>query len=368
MFFLSLCYDFEKSGGGDFLSKKFDHGGDVFSSAVELDFSVNLNPLGLPEAVRRALAENVQNFGAYPDPLCRRLREKLAKFLDLPSDYFVFGAGAADLIVRIALATWPKKVLVTAPTFSEYGRASRMVGAEISEFPLREEDGFALNENIFSALASRPDVFFLCNPNNPTGTLTAPGMVCEIADFCEARGILLVLDECFLAFTEGTSARELLATHRHTVVLDAFTKIFALAGLRLGYAMTADPALAERLASFAQSWPVSSPALVAGEASLPVAREWIARTREFVRGENEFLRTGLRDLGLKVFDGAANFTLFKCPVPLFDALLDRGILIRSCENFSGLNENFYRVCVKSRPENERLLLALREILTKGRAI
>ncbi len=348
-----------------FLPKKFDHGGNVFSRAVDVDFSVNLNPLGLPEAVRRALAENTANFAVYPDPLCRRLRARCAKFIGLPGDYFVFGAGAADLIVRIALSTRPKKVLVTSPSFSEYERTARMVGAEILEFPLREEDGFALNEKIFSYLESRPDIFFLCNPNNPTGVLTHPEMVREIADFCEAQRILLVVDECFLAFTDAPSARDLLASHRHTVVLDAFTKIFALAGLRLGYAMSADPELVARLESFAQSWPVSSPALLAGEAALSVAREWIARTRAVVRGENEFLRAGLRDLGLKVFDGAANFTLFKCPFPLSDALLERGILIRSCENFSGLDGNFYRVCVKSRSENDRLLSALREILVKG---
>ncbi len=319
----------------------------------------------MPEVVRRTLIENAENFSAYPDPLCRRLREGLANFVELPRDYFVFGSGAADLILRLCLATQPKKILVTAPTFSEYERAAQTVNAKIFEFPLHKEDGFALNEDIFSALESRPDIFFLCNPNNPTGVLVPHEMVCEIADFCEVRDILLVVDECFLAFTTSPSARELLASHRKTIVLDAFTKIFALAGLRLGYAMTADSALLSRLESFTQSWPVSTPALAAGEAALPVAQDWIARTRKFVRDENEFLRANLRELGLKVFDGAANFTLFKCPMRISDELIERGILIRSCENFSNLDESFYRVCVKSRPENELLLSALREILEKG---
>ncbi len=351
------------------LASKFDHGGDVFSSAVDLDFSVNLNPLGLPEAVRRALSENVESFAAYPDPLCRRLRAHLENFTGIPGKFFVFGSGAADLIFRIVLAKRPKKVLVTAPSFSEYERAARAVGAEILEFPLREEDGFALSGIIFSALEkSRPDIFFLCNPNNPTGVLTPHEMVREIADLCETREILLLADETFLAFTPSPSARDLLASHRHMIVLDAFTKIFALAGLRIGYAMTENSELAALLESLAQSWPVSSPAQAAGEAALSVARPWIARTCTFVREENEFLRAGLRGLGLKVFDGAANFTLFKCQVKIFDALLDRGILIRSCENFSGLDGNFYRVCVKSRPDNERLLSEIREILTKGRTI
>ncbi len=344
--------------------KKFDHGGDVYSRRVELDFSVNLNPLGMPAAVRLALAENVGAFAAYPDPLCRRLRAELAAFLEIPGDWLVFGSGAADLIVRLCLAVRPKNVLVCAPTFSEYEKAALMAEADVWKFSLFEENGFALTEKIFDALDARPEVFFLCNPGNPTGTLAPPETVRALADRCEERGILFVLDECFLSFTDAPSARPLLADHPHLLVVDAFTKMYAVAGLRLGFAISANPVLAARLAAFGQSWGVSAPAQIAGVAALSCGREWLDRTRAFTAEENAFLRAGLRGLGLKVFDGAANYTLFKSPVPLAAALLREGILIRSCANYAGLDETFYRVGVKRRAENERLLAALRGILKK----
>lgn len=337
---------------------RYDHGGDIFSRPVELDFSVNVNPLGMPEPVREALRAGVAGWQSYPDPLCRALRAKLAATLNFPAEGILCGAGAADLIVRLCLAVRPQRVLVCAPTFSEYEKAALLAGARVEHYALREENGFALDEGIFAALAAVPDMFFLCTPNNPTGELTPPRMVERVADFCAERGVLFVVDECFLPFTNQPSARGLLPPHPRMVIADAFTKLYAMAGLRLGFLLCADPRLLGEVARFGQSWPVSTPAQDAGLAALACEPEWTARTRAFVRGETAFVRVRLRELGLKVYEGQAVYTLFRAPETLGARLLDRGLLIRSCANYDGLDATFWRIGLKSRAENVRLLDAV----------
>ena len=352
----------EAAAKGGFILERYDHGGDVFSRPVELDFSVNVNPLGMPAAVKTALKNDIENWQSYPDPQCRALRAALGESLTLPAESIRCGAGAADLIVRLCLALKPKRALVCAPTFSEYEKGALMAGALIEQYPLKEENGFALDAGIFASLQTRPDLFFLCNPNNPTGAVTPPAMIEEIAGFCEERGILFVIDECFLAFTETPSARPLLKTHPHLIVLDAFTKLYAMAGLRLGYLLCADCSLLCRIAGFGQSWAVSSPAQTAGIAALTCEPEWTLKTRAFIKEENKFVRSRLRGLGLKVYKGQANYTLFCAPRSLGERLLDRGILIRSCANYDGLDASYWRVGLKTRDENERLLEAMAEVL------
>ncbi len=344
--------------------ERYDHGGDIYSRRIELDFSVNVNPLGMPEAVKAALKNDAVNWQTYPDPCCRALRAKLSERLALPSGRILCGAGAADLIVRLCLAVRPERVLVCAPTFSEYEKGALMAEAKVEQYFLKEENGFALDEGILATLARRPDMFFLCNPNNPTGTLTSPELIKHIADRCEELGVLFVIDECFLSFTDSPSTRPLLADHPHTVVLDAFTKLYAMAGLRLGYLMCADEKLLRRVENFGQSWSVSSPAQTAGIAALSCEPEWTERTRAYIRRETAFLRSRLRALGLHVYDGAANYTLFRAPETLGKALLDRGILIRSCANYDGLDGTYWRVGLKTRADNIQLFSAIEEDLKR----
>lgn len=342
--------------------KKFDHGGDIYSRPVDLDFSVNINPLGMPAAVRDALMGAVENFDVYPDPQCRRLTAQLSRFLDVPPQWLLFGNGAADLVIRLCLSSRPKRALVCAPTFSEYEKSALMAGAAVEKFCLREEDNFHVTPRIFDALERGPDIFFLCNPNNPTGCLTPPRLIEEIADFCEKKRITFVIDQCFMGFTFGTSALPLLNGRAHTVILDAFTKMYSVAGLRLGFIISSSQELIRQVSDFGQSWNVSTPAQVAGMAALDCGTSWIDRTRAFVAEEASYLRSRLRALGLRVFDGAANYVFFKSVVPLTEALLRRKILIRSCANYTGLDDRFYRVGIKNREKDDRLLAAIEKVL------
>lgn len=341
---------------------RYEHGGDVYGNAgVRLDFSVNTNPLGMPEGVKRALVSHLADYERYPDPQCRALTATLAKRFGLKPDMALCGGGAADLILRICACLKPKRTLVLAPTFSEYERAITLFGGETRAYRLDERDGFALREDILDALTGDIDMVFLCNPNNPTGRLIPPELVAQIAKRCEANGTYLVVDECFLEFTDGESAVPLLKSHPHLMVLNAFTKLYAMAGLRLGYLLCADAALLSRIGTYGQTWSVSGPAQAAGLAAL---REegWVEKTRRLMREERTHMTRTLSELRLTVYPSEANFLLVKSEAPLYGPLLGRGILVRNCANFEGLGGEYIRVGLKTREKNEALLRALSEVL------
>lgn len=345
--------------------KQFAHGGDIYSHTVKYDFSSNINPLGMPEAVKSALISNIERFSLYPDPQCRSLRCAIAEKDYLPVESILCGAGAADLIIRICLALAPRRVAVCAPTFSEYENAALQSGSAIQYIPLKEENGFALTEDIFNTIATSPDILFLCTPNNPTGRIIPTTMLCKILEACAGAGTMLVLDECFLSFTREPSMRQLTVEYPNLIILDAFTKMYAVAGLRLGYMICSDIDLIRRIAETGQSWSVSVPAQIAGTAALTCKTVWEEQTRRFVENENRFIRDSLRKLDLKIFDGAANYTLFKSGLTdLKKRMLEHGILIRSCENYHGLTAHFYRVATRTHIENKALTAVLADILNK----
>jgi threonine-phosphate decarboxylase len=204
---------------------------------------------------------------------------------------------------------------------------------------------------------------FLCNPNNPTGGLIDPALLAEILRRCREFNILAVVDECFLPFTHARSLMEDLGPS--LVVLRAFTKTFSLAGLRIGYILSSDEALINAVAGTGQCWSVSAPAQAAALAALGCL-PWLEQSRDIIETERPFLAGELRALGFTVFDSDANFLLFRSEFPLLYSLIAKGILIRNCGNFNGLDERYYRICVKQRAQNERLITALKEVLHEQR--
>jgi len=341
---------------------RYEHGGDIYGKGeILLDFSVSTNPLGLPESVRKALVEQVDDYSRYPDPRCRELAAALARYHGVPPSLVLCGNGASDLLFRFCAYLQPRTALTLAPGFSEYGRAVTLFGGAIREHRLREEQGFALTEEILSELTPDVQTLFLCNPNNPTGRLAAPELLAGIADACAARRILLVLDECFIDFTEGESLAPLLRRYPRLVIVRAFTKLYAMAGLRLGYLLCADPELLARIAAFGPAWNVSVAAQAAGLAALQVSG-WAGRTRALIREERALMRQELARLGLTVYPSDANFLLVRSEKPLYGPLLDRGVLVRSCANFSGLDERYLRLGLQTRENNLKLLGFIAEVL------
>ena len=345
------------------------HGGDWAGYRAEfgrdpLDFSANVSPLGLPEGVAKAITASLAIADRYPDPLCRALRAKLAVAENVPAESILCGNGAADLIFRLVLAAKPRTALVTAPTFAEYATALETVGCTVERHFLREENDFAVTEDILNAVHPGIEMVFLCQPNNPTGQLAQPALVEALLHKCEAVGARLVVDECFLDFLpEGDtlSAKRLLQTSKHLVILKAFTKLYGMAGVRLGYCLCTDEALLARMQAAGQPWAVSSLAQAAGIAALDET-EYVAQVRELIKTQRPILASGLRALGLRVIEGRANYLLFRAPEALGNALRQKGAVLRSCGNYPGLSACWYRTAVRTEQENRQLLALLAETL------
>ena len=343
--------------GGDWAGYRAQFGRDA------LDFSANVSPLGLPEGVAKAITAALPTADRYPDPLCRELRAKLAKAEGVPAEQILCGNGAADLIFRLALAEKPKKALLPAPTFAEYAAALETVGCEIKRHFLREENDFALTEVFLSDIDESVDMVFLCQPNNPTGQLTEPALVRKILTRCRECGAVLVVDECFLEFLPDWNQMTAKAflNEKNLVILKAFTKLYGMAGVRLGYCLCSDADLLGRMQAAGQPWAVSSLAQAAGLAALDET-EYVAQVRELIAQQRPILTEGLRSLGLRVLDGKANYLLFRAPETLGEALRQKGVVLRSCGNYPGLDGSWYRTAVRTAPENAQLLKTLEEVL------
>lgn len=369
--------------GGDWAGYQEEYGGEP------LDFSANVSPLGVPPGVRKAIRAAAASADRYPDPLCRSLCRAIAAHEGVPESFVLCGNGAADLIFRAVLARRPRTALVTAPAFSEYETALTVCGCAVRRHLLREEDGFRLGKDFPEAIgaassgsgtpgartarpdashagASRatPDMVFLCEPNNPTGVTSPRELLLNTARRCRETGALLVLDECFADFLfdpDAHSLRAFLPDFPNLLILKAFTKLYAMAGVRLGYALCADASLLTQMRAAGQPWAVSSLAQAAGEAALSET-DYVKRVRALIARERPWLMARLEQLGLRVIPGEANYLLFSSPVLLLTPMRQRGILLRSCANYHGLGEGWYRTAVRTHKENIRLMETLREVI------
>ena len=407
----------------------YTHGGDIYGdAAVELDFSVNTNRLGMPEAVRDAVIASAAAWEQYPDALCRKVRRAAAAFYEsdgtpIPEDWLVFGNGASDILYAVVAAVHPKQAILLAPGFSEYERALRMCGCKIRWLHLKEENGFSLEsvkEELYAMLrdGSRdasetvsPEknvkmesvsiesaqehtqkneiqegfpfkhenawekILILGNPNNPTGRAISAAELEKLAEVCRETHTWLMVDECFQWFLdtrrESSFVGNLLnGVGNHVILLNALTKICSMAGLRLGYGIIPNAELRERLEKFRQPWSVSAPAQAGGVAAFAVLAdhsegnllEW---TDKFLQAERPRLAEKLEELGFTVYPSQTNYLLFRSPDEdsrdYKQGCLEDGILIRACENFEGLDRHYYRVAVRNREENERLINILKEV-------
>lgn len=344
--------------------KKYVHGGDIYRYKDCLDFSANCNPLGTPDSVKEAVIKSLDGIGNYPLVGCGPLKEAIAAYEGVKASQVICGNGAAELIFSLCRAEGPKKALVTGPTFAEYEQALESVGCQVEHFWLDEKKGFCLGEEFLEALLDDLDMAFLCNPNNPTGLLIPHGLLIRILKACKKKNILLVVDECFLDFVKNGEDHTLipfLEQYENLFLLKAFTKRYAMAGIRLGYGLCAKGSLLGRMEMATQPWNVSSLAQAAGLAALK-EEDYVRRGRNMVFLEADYLKESLCSLGLFVYPSQANYIFFSGPEDLFEKCVERGILLRDCSNYPGLRKGYYRAAVKRHEENTRLVKALEAIL------
>ena len=188
------------------------HGGDIYSEQNKalgsnlVDYSANVNPLGLPASVKDAVKNAIKNCVNYPDPLCRELAEKLAHHLKVRKDYLFISNGAADVLFKLALAAKPKRAVLLAPTFADYEKALQTVGCKFTYYDLREGDNFVIGPDLLKKINSRVDMVVICNPNNPTGKLMDKALLEELLEKCSRTGTKLLVDECFMDFVDDEKA------------------------------------------------------------------------------------------------------------------------------------------------------------------
>ena len=355
------------------------HGGDIYSVFEKdpeaekklVDFSANISPLGMPEAVRQAVTAGLDRAVHYPDPKCRTLKDSICRFymekrgIFLSRDMIMCGNGAADVIYRFVLAMNPKKALLLAPTFAEYEEALKLTKTSL-EFYFCPKDTLAVQEDILEKIHKGLDVMFLCNPNNPTGLLTDPGLLKKIIEKTGRNGVFLVVDECFLDFSleeDRYSVISDLSQNEHILVLKSFTKMYGMAGIRLGYGVCRDRDLVEKMEHQGQTWPVSTLASEAGMAAL-LDINYPEKVRQYVLREREYLFHALSRLGIRFWHSHANYILFQLsdPADFYDRMLKKGFLIRRCANYRGLDETFYRMAVNKHEDNMGFINALEDII------
>lgn len=343
--------------GGDWAGFKEEYG------YIPLDLSANVSPFGVPEGVKKAVCDGVEWADRYPDPLCRSLRQAIGEAHHLPMDCCLCGNGAADLIFRLAAARRPKKALVLAPTFAEYRTALETVDCEVSSYPLKEENGFRLQKDFVDVITDELDMVFLCEPNNPTGISSDKELLLAILNRCKAKGVLLVVDECFHDFLdvpERNTLEPYVEEYSCLMILKAFTKTYGMAGIRLGYCFCSDRELLSAMTQCGQPWSVSSLAQCAGVAALK-EDGYLEMVRKHTATERVFLKEGLECLGYKVIPGEANYLLFQGISSLGEELRKKGVVLRSCANYEGLDDTWYRTAVRTRAESQQFLAILAEM-------
>lgn len=346
---------------------KYVHGGDVYSQIGDfIDFSANVNFLGMPKGVKAAIRAAANNCSEYPDPFCRELTKKLAKHWNISSSNILPGNGAADLLFKLALALKPRNTLLLAPTFADYEKAFATTGSKFSYYTLRPECEFAIQEDFLSQMVTGIDLVVICNPNNPTGQIAHKKLMLNILQKAKEIDATLLVDECFMEFVSEQEAYSLtpyLAEYKNLIILRAFTKTFAMAGVRLGYLLTSNLKVIEGCHENSQDWSVSTLAQVAGIAALE-EKDYIKKTKIYVKEEREKFLLAFEKLGIKTFASKANYIFLFIPqiANFADKLQEKGFLVRKCGNYVSLNENYVRIAIRTKTENKKLIKAIKEII------
>ncbi|MBO6137783.1 MAG: aminotransferase class I/II-fold pyridoxal phosphate-dependent enzyme [Lachnospiraceae bacterium] len=353
--------------------KSSTHGGDIYNNKVKYDFSVNLNPLGVPDSVREAVSKSVDIIEKYPDINNESLKRAVCGYFAVKYECTAVGNGASELIMAAFNAIKPSVLITPAPDFSGYMRAAASVGCRVqfvniireSGVLLSDEEAVGLLKNKLDEVAlggDRRGMVVLSNPNNPTGALTDRALLAGLAEKCREKGFILGIDESFMPFVKDRDIQSMKdrIEEGSLVVFRSCTKIFSMPGVRLGVLLAAKDLIA-KVEGALPEWNISAAASAAGEAALKESA-YIDRTPGFVEAQREYLCGCFKTLGLRAYPSSANYILVYCEKELYEPLLQRGILIRDCSNYEGLGQGFYRFAVRTHEENGILVEKLREIL------
>jgi threonine-phosphate decarboxylase len=357
------------------------HGGDIWSATKGyphgrvIDFSANVNPIGPSRMVIKAIRDSLWKIPFYPDPNYVVLKEAISQYLgEVKAGNIIVGNGSTELIYLFCETFLERgdSVLIPVPTFVEYEKAAKRVGARIKYLILNPRQGFKIkSRDLADGIREMPaKIVFLCNPSNPTGMLASRNDLLEVIENASRNNVLVLVDEDFIEFVADEKKYSMISViknYQNLFVLRSFTKFFGLAGLRIGYGVACREII--NLLSRAKGpWNVNCLAEVAAIAALKDKEHW-RKTRALIETERKFLLSELCKIkGFKIFPADANFILVNIrqtgltAPQLKERMLEHGILIRDCSSFKGLDEYYIRVAVRTREENEKLIATLKKVV------
>ncbi len=357
--------DFSHGGNLIYARKKYKMGGNRI-----IDFSANINPLGLPTGIKRLLCRNISNIVNYPDPASTLLVEAISDKHKIKKENIITGNGSNELIYLLLGALSPEKVTIPIPSYSEYERASLAVGAGCRFLDIIEDGKIVFDlKNIIKRINGSSEVFFLCNPHNPTGKLWSKEELEYLINKCQKTDSIILVDEAFMSFVpdeEKYSVVNLVCSYNNLVVLKSMTKIYAIPGLRLGYLLGSSQLISDMRIK-QSNWQVNSLAQDIGPYLLRDNR-YLSKSKALVsRLKDQFYRELKKFDWIDPYYPSVNFILCKLKSSVTDSkrlgdylVKNHSMLIRDCSNFRGLDHSYIRLAVKSRKENLKLIECLKK--------
>jgi len=336
------------------------HGGDIYNNRIELDFSVNRNPFSLPEEVNQAINNAISQIGNYPEYDHARLKKSLARLERCNPEQILCGNGASEIFLAIMHALLPKRALLIRPGFYGYEYVCEAVNCEVVNYFTREENGFVVGEDYLEYLDESISMIILGNPNNPTGRFIDDTLLDQILEKAKLLGITVVIDECF--FLLGRKEKKKQEMDSDVIVVRAFTKLFAIPGVRIGYAICSEEN-ARAISKHLPEWNISIFADEVGRACCDVLLDTDYRmfSLDLIDMSKEYLKKRLTEIGIEYYESEVNFVLIKANPDLGKRLLERGILIRECREYLGLGEGYFRISVQEKGDIDKLIEAIKEI-------
>lgn len=362
------------------ITKPVFHGSDIekISACYHIkkedivNFAGNVNPLGLPDSVKEAVAAHADLFSIYPDREYRSLCNVLSNYCDVPADSILPGNGSSELIALLIEARAPKHTLILGPTYSEYSRELTFSGSTQDYYHLQENNDFRPDlEDLFQTLSDGYDFLIICNPNNPTSSAIFQNEMKELLAFCKQKNIFVMIDETYVEFAPDISAITavpLTKQFSNLMVLRGVSKFYAAPGMRFGYGITGNSEFLKIMREKQVPWSLNSLGAFAGE-MLFQDHDYYQQTRRLILSERQKMYEILKELpAFKVYPAYANFLLVKIlkdgitSFDVFERCIQNGLMIRNCSSFQCLEGEYIRFCMQMPEENQRLLNLLKTIM------